>query len=46
MLVKTDKKFCRTHVTNILPSVENFPSDDFVWQKIFKKFTFSNLNNM
>ena len=46
MLVKTDKKFCRTHVTNILPSVENFPSDDFVRQKIFKKFTFSNLNNM
>lgn len=31
---------------DILPSVENFPSDDFVRQKIFKKFTFSNLNNM
>ena len=46
ILAETDKKFRQTHVTNILPGVENFPSDDFGWQKFGENCTFSDLNDI
>ena len=41
ILAETDKKFRQAHVTDILPGVENFPSDDFVRQKFGENFTIS-----